>query len=134
MRFFVVPGNTLGSLGNSRNPLSRPALTAPPGPIRAVAPPPLAGQSGPVRATRVTRKGDPSSRAESAAGLPVWRMAAVVPGVLLAERACSSWLPAAGARLGDALPAWGANALALAILLGIALAVRAVSREEVSRG
>lgn len=131
MRFFEVPGNTLGSLADTRNPLPRPAFTAPPGPIRGLSTPPGKAESGPIRATRVTRKGDPSSRAQSAAGLPVWRMVAVVPGVLLVERACSSWLPAAGARLGDALPAWGANALAGAIVLAIALAVRAVSREEV---
>lgn len=67
---------------------------------------------------------------EAASGLSTWRLALVVPGILVLERACSDWLPAAGAAIREAAPAWVSLALAGGIVLGLGAWIRAVSREE----
>jgi len=79
----------------------------------------------------VTRKRDTASAASRAAsGLSTARMAAVVPAGL----ALVFGLPLlveAGAELRSHLSGWGAEALAVAILAGMALVWRAVLRAEV---
>jgi hypothetical protein len=110
------------------------ALRAVSGPTSAQLCTPDLGTHGPVSRVRVTGKGDAETRPlEAVSGLSTARMAAVVPAGL-ALVVGLPLLVEAGAELGSHLSGWGADALALALVVGMALVWRAVLGREVARG
>ena len=76
-------------------------------------------------APRVTQQGDTAS-------ISVWRLALVVPGALLVERALTDWLPRAGMALAGAAPAVQLGVVA-AMFAGLTVAWCAVLRREVGQ-
>lgn len=131
MQLTRCEGSPMRSRHNASRGVVGTALTTVPGPIPALSSTLNQTAGRPLPRVRVTPKGDAEKRPlEPASGLSTARMAAVVPAGL-ALVVGLPLLVEAGVELRSHMSGWGAEVLALAILVGMALVWRAVLRAEV---